>query len=65
MAACTGGNHFLAALRRNLNLTILVHDNRVYGLTKGQASPTSEQGFVTKAQPHGAFATPFNLVAGR
>lgn len=58
-----GGNHFLAALRRNLNLTILAHDNQVYGLTKGQASPTSEQGFVTKAQPHGAFAAPFNPVA--
>lgn len=58
-----GGNHFLAALRRNLNLTILAHDNRVYGLTKGQASPTSEAGFVTKAQPHGAFAAPFNPVA--
>ncbi|MGV1098613.1 2-oxoacid:ferredoxin oxidoreductase subunit beta [Thiovibrio sp. JS02] len=58
-----GGNHFLAALRRNLNLTILAHDNRVYGLTKGQASPTSEQGFVTKAQPRGAFAAPFNPVA--
>ncbi|MHB8149572.1 MAG: thiamine pyrophosphate-dependent enzyme [Desulfobulbia bacterium] len=58
-----GGNHFLAALRRNLDLTILAHDNRVYGLTKGQASPTSEQGFVTKAQPHGAFAPPFNPVA--
>ncbi|MCX5875172.1 MAG: thiamine pyrophosphate-dependent enzyme [Deltaproteobacteria bacterium] len=58
-----GGNHFLAALRRNLNLTILAHDNRVYGLTKGQASPTSEQGFVTKTQPHGAFAAPFNPVA--
>ena len=58
-----GGNHFLATLRRNLNLTILAHDNRVYGLTKGQASPTSEQGFMTKAQPHGAFAAPFNPVA--
>jgi 2-oxoglutarate ferredoxin oxidoreductase subunit beta len=58
-----GGNHFLAALRRNLDLTILAHNNRVYALTKGQASPTSEQGFVTKAQPHGAFATPFNPVA--
>ena len=58
-----GGNHFLAALRRNLDLTILAHDNRVYGLTKGQASPTSEQGFVTKAQPHGAFAASFNPVA--
>jgi len=58
-----GGNHFLAALRRNLDLTILVHDNRVYGLTKGQASPTSEQGFVTKTQPRGVFAAPFNPVA--
>lgn len=58
-----GGNHFLAALRRNLDLTILAHDNRVYGLTKGQASPTSGQGFVTKAQPRGAFADPFNPVA--
>ncbi len=58
-----GGNHFLAALRRNLNLTILVHDNRVYGLTKGQASPTSELGFVTKTQPQGVFAAPFNPVA--
>jgi 2-oxoglutarate/2-oxoacid ferredoxin oxidoreductase subunit beta len=58
-----GGNHFLAALRRNLDLTILAHDNRVYGLTKGQASPTSERGMVTKTQPHGAFAPPFNPVA--
>ncbi|MDG4476004.1 2-oxoacid:ferredoxin oxidoreductase subunit beta [Thiovibrio frasassiensis] len=58
-----GGNHFLAALRRNVDLTILAHDNRVYGLTKGQASPTSEKGFVTKAQPHGAFAATFNPVA--
>lgn len=58
-----GGNHFLAALRRNLNLTILAHDNRVYGLTKGQASPTSQQGMMTKTQPHGAFAPPFNPVA--
>ncbi|OQX12550.1 MAG: 2-oxoacid ferredoxin oxidoreductase [Desulfobulbaceae bacterium A2] len=58
-----GGNHFLAALRRNLDLTILVHDNRVYGLTKGQASPTSDQGFVTKAQPHGALVEPFNPLA--
>jgi 2-oxoglutarate ferredoxin oxidoreductase subunit beta len=58
-----GGNHFLAALRRNLNITILAHDNRVYGLTKGQASPTSEQGFVTKAQPKGVFAASFNPVA--
>lgn len=48
-----GGNHFLAALRRNINITLLVHNNKVYGLTKGQASPTSDRGFVTKAQPGG------------
>lgn len=48
-----GGNHLLAALRRNINLTLLVHNNMVYGLTKGQASPTSRRGFVTKAQPGG------------
>jgi len=55
-----GGNHFLAALRRNLDITMFVHDNQVYGLTKGQASPTSEQGFKTKAQPHGAPSEPLN-----
>lgn len=48
-----GGNHFLAAMRRNIGLTILAHDNQVYGLTKGQASPTSELGMVTKSQPFG------------
>ncbi|MDT8380299.1 MAG: 2-oxoacid:ferredoxin oxidoreductase subunit beta [Desulfotignum sp.] len=48
-----GGNHLLAALRRNINFTLLVHNNMVYGLTKGQASPTSRQGFVTRAQPQG------------
>jgi 2-oxoglutarate/2-oxoacid ferredoxin oxidoreductase subunit beta len=58
-----GGNHFLAAIRRNLNIVMLVHDNQVYGLTKGQASPTSEEGFVTKAQPHGVFAEPFHPLA--
>jgi 2-oxoglutarate ferredoxin oxidoreductase subunit beta len=58
-----GGNHFLAALRRNLNVVMLVHDNQVYGLTKGQASPTSEEGFVTKAQPQGVFAEPFHPLA--
>lgn len=55
-----GGNHFLAAIRRNIDITLIVHDNQVYGLTKGQASPTSMQGFVTKAQPSGAFSSPFN-----
>ncbi len=58
-----GGNHFLAAIRRNLNIVMLVHDNQVYGLTKGQASPTSDEGFVTKAQPHGVFAEPFHPLA--
>jgi 2-oxoglutarate ferredoxin oxidoreductase subunit beta len=58
-----GGNHFLAAIRRNVDLTVLVHDNQVYGLTKGQASPTSEKGFVTKAQPDGVYSIPFNPLA--
>jgi len=57
-----GGNHFLAALRRNLDITILVHDNQIYGLTKGQASPTTLRGHVTKAQPWGAPSAPFNPV---
>lgn len=58
-----GGNHFLNAIRRNINLTLIVHDNQVYGLTKGQASPTSQEGFVTKAQPAGVLAAPFNPIA--
>ena len=58
-----GGNHFLAAIRRNINLTVLVHNNQVYGLTKGQASPTSQEGFVSKVQPHGAQSSAFNPVA--
>lgn len=58
-----GGNHLLAAIRRNVDVTMLVHDNLVYGLTKGQASPTSEEGFVTKAQPRGPTAEPFNPIA--
>jgi 2-oxoglutarate ferredoxin oxidoreductase subunit beta len=57
-----GGNHFLAALRRNLDMTILVHDNQIYGLTKGQASPTTLRGHVTKSQPRGAPSAPFNPV---
>ncbi|MGD8372295.1 MAG: 2-oxoacid:ferredoxin oxidoreductase subunit beta [Syntrophobacterales bacterium] len=58
-----GGNHFLAAMRRNIDLTMIVHDNQVYGLTKGQASPTTQTGFVTKAQPEGVASTPFNPIA--
>ena len=57
-----GGNHFLHAMRRNHNLTYLVHDNQVYALTKGQASPTSDQGFITKTTPYGA-APPINPIA--
>jgi len=58
-----GGNHFLAAIRRNINVTTLVHDNQIYALTKGQASPTSQEGVVTKAQPGGVQAAAFNPVA--
>ena len=57
-----GGNHFLAAIRRNIDLTMIVHDNMIYGLTKGQASPTSQRGLVTKAQPHGAALERFDPV---
>ncbi len=55
-----GGNHFVAAMRRNIGLTVLVHDNQIYGLTKGQASPTTEPGQVTKSTPLGVFNQPFH-----
>ncbi|MUM78168.1 2-oxoacid ferredoxin oxidoreductase [Pseudodesulfovibrio sp. F-1] len=58
-----GGNHFLAAIRRNMDITLLVHDNQIYGLTKGQASPTTQRGHVTKTQPGGAPSEAFNPVA--
>jgi 2-oxoglutarate ferredoxin oxidoreductase subunit beta len=58
-----GGNHFIHALRRNVNLTLITHNNQVFGLTLGQASPTTERGFVTKVQGHGVFLTPFNPLA--
>ena len=58
-----GGNHFLAAIRRNVDLTVLTHNNQVYALTKGQASPTSDLGTVTKVQPEGVTEAPFNAVA--
>ncbi len=48
-----GGNHFMHAIRKNINITLLAHNNQVYGLTKGQASPTSEPGFTTKVQTEG------------
>lgn len=55
-----GGNHFIHAIRRNIDLTAVVHDNRVFGLTKGQASPTAEPGMITKAQPFGVIAQSLN-----
>jgi 2-oxoglutarate/2-oxoacid ferredoxin oxidoreductase subunit beta len=55
-----GGNHFLHAVRRNVNIVHVVHNNMVYGLTKGQASPTSQKGFTTKVQVNGVFNEPFN-----
>ena len=58
-----GGNHFLAAIRRNVDVTMIVHDNQIYGLTKGQASPTSMEGFKTKAQPGGVILERFNPIA--
>lgn len=51
-----GGNHFTAAMTRNVNMTYMVHNNQLYGLTKGQASPTSDLGYVTKTTPEGAWA---------
>ena len=55
-----GGNHFIHAIRRNPNITVIVHNNMVYGLTKGQASPTSRIGFKTPIQVEGVFEEPFN-----
>ena len=57
-----GGNHFIHALRRNMNMSLITHNNQVFGLTQGQASPTTERGFVTRVQTHGVFLTPFNPV---
>jgi 2-oxoglutarate/2-oxoacid ferredoxin oxidoreductase subunit beta len=59
-ALSIGGNHLIHALRRNVNLTILLFNNRIYGLTKGQYSPTSEVGKVTKSSPFGSLDAPFN-----
>jgi 2-oxoglutarate ferredoxin oxidoreductase subunit beta len=62
-ALSIGGNHLIHALRRNVNLTILLFNNRIYGLTKGQYSPTSEIGKVTKSTPMGSLDFPFNPVS--
>ncbi|HEX2191772.1 MAG TPA: 2-oxoacid:ferredoxin oxidoreductase subunit beta [Acidimicrobiales bacterium] len=58
-----GGNHLIHALRRNVNLTVLLFNNQIYGLTKGQYSPTSEEGKVTKSTPFGSVDHPFNPVS--
>src|SRR2546421_762314 len=62
-ALSIGGNHLIHALRRNINITILLFNNRIYGLTKGQYSPTSEVGKVTKSTPMGSLDHPFNPVS--
>lgn len=54
-----GGNHFIHNIRRNADITVIVHNNQIYGLTKGQASPTSDLGFVTKIQSKGVILEPF------
>ena len=58
-----GGNHLLHAMRRNNDINLFVHDNQVYGLTKGQASPTTQEGTVTKTQPYGVLLEPRNPIA--
>ena len=63
MRLSIGGNHLIHALRRNVNITILLFNNRIYGLTKGQYSPTSEVGKITKSTPMGSLDHPFNPVS--
>lgn len=58
-----GGNHLLHCIRRNIDITVIVHNNQIYGLTKGQASPTSGRGMVTNTQPQGVISEPFNPMA--
>ncbi|MDD2267552.1 thiamine pyrophosphate-dependent enzyme [Sulfuricurvum sp.] len=58
-----GGNHFMAAIRRNADIINIVHNNMVYGLTKGQASPTSQRGFKTPVQTEGVHVESFNPIA--
>jgi len=62
-ALSIGGNHLIHALRRNVNMTILLFNNKIYGLTKGQYSPTSEEGKITKSTPMGSVDHPFNPVS--
>ncbi len=62
-ALSIGGNHLVHALRRNVKITILMFNNQIYGLTKGQYSPTSEVGKITKSTPFGSLDTPFNPIS--
>ncbi len=62
-ALSIGGNHIIHAMRRNVNIKIVVFNNQIYGLTKGQYSPTSEQGKITKSSPWGSVDWPFNPVS--
>jgi 2-oxoglutarate/2-oxoacid ferredoxin oxidoreductase subunit beta len=62
-ALSIGGNHLIHALRRNVNIKILLFNNQIYGLTKGQYSPTSERGMVTKSTPMGSIDNPFNPIS--
>jgi len=62
-ALSIGGNHLIHALRRNIDINILLFNNRIYGLTKGQYSPTSEQGKITKSTPLGSVDHPFNPIS--
>ncbi|MGL5789951.1 MAG: thiamine pyrophosphate-dependent enzyme, partial [Bacteroidales bacterium] len=55
-----GGNHFIHAVRRNIDINIVLLNNKIYGLTKGQYSPTTERGYVTKSSPYGTIEDPFN-----
>ncbi|RMD55138.1 MAG: 2-oxoacid:ferredoxin oxidoreductase subunit beta, partial [Nitrospirae bacterium] len=58
-----GGNHLIHAMRRNVNVKLFVHDNQIYGLTKGQASPTTKEGIITKTQPFGSLSEPLNPIS--
>ena len=62
-ALSIGGNHFIHSMRRNFDVNVLLFNNRIYGLTKGQYSPTSEQGKVTTSTPLGSLETPFNPIS--
>ena len=62
-ALSIGGNHLIHALRRNVNMNIIMFNNQIYGLTKGQYSPTSESGKITKSSPFGSLDTPFNPIS--